>query len=91
MPVRLDVWSDYVCPFCYLEEPAEEKWKLKEEVERWLRVEGRIGVTPASVLTLPQTAPSICLSTNSGGAAIYVNQVSPSVSARRMHLFPRIA
>jgi predicted DsbA family dithiol-disulfide isomerase len=19
--VRLDVWSDYVCPFCYLEEP----------------------------------------------------------------------
>lgn len=21
MPVRIDVWSDYVCPFCYLEEP----------------------------------------------------------------------
>ncbi|QDE67426.1 DsbA family oxidoreductase [Myxococcus xanthus] len=21
MPVRLDVWSDYVCPFCYLELP----------------------------------------------------------------------
>ena len=20
--VRLDVWSDYVCPFCYLEEPV---------------------------------------------------------------------
>jgi hypothetical protein len=22
MAVRLDVWSDYVCPFCYLEEPV---------------------------------------------------------------------
>ena len=22
--VRITVWSDYVCPFCYLEEPAAE-------------------------------------------------------------------
>ncbi|MFP2961061.1 DsbA family protein [Myxococcus sp. 1LA] len=25
MPVRLDVWSDYVCPFCYLELPVLEQ------------------------------------------------------------------
>ncbi len=27
--VRLDGWSDYVGPFCYLEKPAEEKWELE--------------------------------------------------------------
>jgi predicted DsbA family dithiol-disulfide isomerase len=24
-PVRIDVWSDYVCPFCYLEEPVLQR------------------------------------------------------------------
>ena len=23
--VRITVWSDYVCPFCYLEEPVLEQ------------------------------------------------------------------
>lgn len=26
-PVRINVWSDYVCPFCYLEEPVLERIK----------------------------------------------------------------
>ena len=25
MRVQIDVWSDYVCPFCYLEEPVLER------------------------------------------------------------------
>ena len=25
MPMRIDVWSDYVCPFCYLQEPVVER------------------------------------------------------------------
>src|SRR5438128_1468188 len=24
-PIRIDVWSDYVCPFCYLELPALQR------------------------------------------------------------------
>ena len=38
MPVRIHVWSDYVCPFCYLEEPALERIRhdFGEAVEvRW--------------------------------------------------------
>ena len=25
MPMQIDVWSDYVCPFCYLQEPVVER------------------------------------------------------------------
>jgi predicted DsbA family dithiol-disulfide isomerase len=25
MQVQIDVWSDYVCPFCYLEQPVLER------------------------------------------------------------------
>jgi predicted DsbA family dithiol-disulfide isomerase len=25
MQVQVDVWSDYVCPFCYLEQPVLER------------------------------------------------------------------
>jgi predicted DsbA family dithiol-disulfide isomerase len=35
--VRLDVWSDYVCPFCYLELPAIDR--LREEMGQDLLVE----------------------------------------------------
>jgi predicted DsbA family dithiol-disulfide isomerase len=33
--LRIDVWSDYVCPFCYLEEPILERVRKEygEEVE----------------------------------------------------------
>ncbi|HET6756368.1 MAG TPA: DsbA family protein [Burkholderiales bacterium] len=34
--LRLDVWSDYVCPFCYLEVPFIER--LREEFEPGLQV-----------------------------------------------------
>lgn len=35
--VQLDVWSDYVCPFCYLELPIIER--LKAEVGRTVNVD----------------------------------------------------
>jgi predicted DsbA family dithiol-disulfide isomerase len=35
--VRLDVWSDYVCPFCYLELPVVER--LRRELGAALEVE----------------------------------------------------
>ncbi len=52
MRVHLEVWSDYVCPFCYLEEPTLQK--MQEEfgdqlVIRWRAFELR----PEPVPTLP--------------------------------------
>ncbi|HYC37921.1 MAG TPA: DsbA family protein [Usitatibacter sp.] len=35
--IQLDIWSDYVCPFCYLELPIIER--LKAELGRALQVE----------------------------------------------------
>lgn len=37
--VRITVWSDYVCPYCYLEEPVFAR--LKSEFGRKLRIERR--------------------------------------------------
>ncbi|MDQ3309649.1 MAG: DsbA family protein, partial [Gemmatimonadota bacterium] len=35
--VRITVWSDYVCPFCYLEEPVLDR--IREEYGNRLEVE----------------------------------------------------
>jgi predicted DsbA family dithiol-disulfide isomerase len=35
-PIRIDVWSDYVCPFCYLELPALQR--LQQQFGDQLRV-----------------------------------------------------
>jgi predicted DsbA family dithiol-disulfide isomerase len=47
--VRVEVWSDYVCPFCYLEEPVlkrtEEEFKDRVEV-RWRAFELRPDPVP---------------------------------------------
>lgn len=32
-PIRIDVWSDYVCPFCYLELPALQR--LRQAFGGW--------------------------------------------------------
>ena len=37
--VRITVWSDYVCPFCYLEEPVLER--IREELGERVEVEWR--------------------------------------------------
>ncbi|MGI8957884.1 MAG: DsbA family oxidoreductase [Chthoniobacterales bacterium] len=52
MSLQLDVWSDYVCPFCYLEEPILNR--MREEfgdqlIVRWRAFELR----PEPVPTLP--------------------------------------
>ncbi len=52
MPIHVDIWSDYVCPFCYLEEPVLRQ--AREEfgdqlVLRWRAFELR----PEPVPTLP--------------------------------------
>lgn len=40
--IAIDVWSDYVCPFCYLEKPVLENLARKERVEvRWRAFELR--------------------------------------------------
>lgn len=37
--VRITVWSDYVCPFCYLQEPVLER--IRREYGDWVEVEWR--------------------------------------------------
>lgn len=50
-PVRIDVWSDYVCPFCYLELPVLER--LQSEFGPELAVHWRaFELRPAPVPTL---------------------------------------
>ncbi len=52
MTVHLDVWSDYVCPFCYLEEPVLNRMRAEfgaELVVHWRAFELR----PEPVPTLP--------------------------------------
>jgi predicted DsbA family dithiol-disulfide isomerase len=47
--VQLDVWSDYVCPFCYLAEPAIEQLKKEfpDLIEvRWRAYELRLDPVP---------------------------------------------
>lgn len=49
--VRLTVWSDYVCPFCYLEEPVLER--LRQEYGEAVELEWRaFELRPAPVPTL---------------------------------------
>ena len=49
--VRLDVWSDYVCPFCYLEEPVLAR--IKQEFGDAVQVEWRaFELRPEPVPTL---------------------------------------
>lgn len=52
MTVHLDVWSDYVCPFCYLEEPVLTR--MREEFGDQLAVRWRaFELRPDPVPTLP--------------------------------------
>ena len=52
MAVRLDVWSDYLCPFCYLEEPVLTR--MREEFGDRLTVHWRaFELRPEPVPTLP--------------------------------------
>ena len=52
MAVRLDVWSDYLCPFCYLEEPVLTR--MREEFGYRLAVHWRaFELRPEPVPTLP--------------------------------------
>lgn len=52
MRVLLDVWSDYVCPFCFLEEPILEQ--MKKEFGNQLTVHWRaFELRPEPVPTLP--------------------------------------
>ena len=49
--VRITVWSDYVCPFCYLEEPVLDR--IKDEYEDRVEVDWRaFELRPEPVPTL---------------------------------------
>jgi predicted DsbA family dithiol-disulfide isomerase len=49
--VRITVWSDYVCPFCYLEEPVLDR--IREEYGERVEVEWRVfKLRPEPVPTL---------------------------------------
>lgn len=55
-PVRLMVWSDYVCPFCYLELPVLDR--LQEELGERVEVIWRaFELRPEPVPTLDPDAP----------------------------------
>jgi predicted DsbA family dithiol-disulfide isomerase len=47
-PVRLQVWSDYACPFCYLELPLLDRLQ-REYGERPAAERPDIGEVPAIV------------------------------------------
>ena len=50
--VRITVWSDYVCPFCYLEEPVLER--IREEFGAQVETDWRaFELRPEPVPTLP--------------------------------------
>ncbi|MEP6888856.1 MAG: DsbA family protein, partial [Nitrospirales bacterium] len=49
--VRITVWSDYVCPFCYLEEPILDR--IRREYDERVELEWRaFELRPAPVPTL---------------------------------------
>lgn len=55
-PARITVWSDYVCPFCYLELPVLKR--LQEEMEGEVEVEWRaFELRPEPVPTLDPDSP----------------------------------
>lgn len=55
-PARVTVWSDYVCPFCYLETPVLQR--LRDEMEGRVEIEWRaFELRPEPVPTLdPESA-----------------------------------
>ncbi len=77
MPVRIDVWSDYVCPFCYLELPVLDRLQkeLGDQVSvRWRAFELR----PEPVPTLDPDAPYL--------HRVWGQSVYPMAEARGMML-----
>ncbi len=86
MHVLLDVWSDYVCPFCYLEEPILEQ--MKREFGDELTVQWRaFELRPEPVPTLPPDSDYLV---NIWDRAVYpmarergMNLRLPSVQPRR--------
>ena len=76
-PIRVDVWSDYVCPFCYLEEPVLDR--LRQEYGSRLEVRWRaFELRPDPVPTLP---PDGAYLHNIWNRAVY-----PMAQDRRMTL-----
>ncbi len=77
MPVRLDVWSDYVCPFCYLEEPVLTNLQREfggDLVVHWRAFELR----PEPVPTLPPSGDYL--------TSIWERAVYPMARERGMNL-----
>ena len=77
MKILLDVWSDYVCPFCYLEEPVVRQ--LREEYADDLTVRWRaFELRPEPVPTLQPDGEYL---NDIWGRAVY-----PMATERGMHL-----
>ena len=75
--VRIMVWSDYVCPFCYLEEPVFTR--LQSEFGRRIRIERRaFELRPESQSALEPNDPSLY--------TLWTRSILPLAEARGMTL-----
>lgn len=73
--ISIEVWSDYVCPFCYLEKPVLDNLARQERVKvRWRAYELR----PEPVPTLDPKAPYL--------ADAWKNSVYPMAKDRGLDL-----
>lgn len=76
-PVRIDIWSDYVCPFCYLELPSIRR--LQE------RHEGQVEVLWRAFELRPEPKPTL----DPDGEYLHTTwnrSVYPMAAQRGMHL-----
>jgi len=75
--LRMDVWSDYVCPFCYLEEPVLER--ISQEYQDRVTIHWRaFELRPEPVPTLDPDGEYL--------HAIWNRAVYPMAHLRRMKL-----
>lgn len=83
-PLRIDVWSDYVCPFCYLELPALQRLKTAFGTAvdiQWrafeLRPEPKPTLDPAGEYLRTTWARSVYPMAEERGVAIRLPPVQP--------------
>ena len=85
MRVQVDVWSDYVCPFCYLEEPVLNR--IAEEYGELVRIDWRpFELRPKPVPTLE---PNGTYLREIWARAVYPMAMERGMSLRLPSLQPR--
>ena len=85
MRVQIDVWSDYVCPFCYLEEPVLER--IAEGYGERVRIDWRpFELRPDPVPTLE---PNCTYLRDIWACAVYPKAMARGLSLRLPPVQPR--